>query len=116
MIENYTERAKKLSVQKEIYSLIPNKTTFIGLCGPNPIEYLEKIDYRRFVNVIFYETNLKIYNSIIEQLGSDYPSVKVYNKSINSKLGRTKAFYDLDYCRTLNDVRIHLDKISKIAD
>lgn len=112
-IDNYPERERKLQVQKQIYPNIFNKT-FIGLCGPNVIEYLEKIEYTRFKRVTLYETDKVIYNKIVKILGNKYPTVRVFNDNINKHLGRTKAFYDLDYCKSFEDIRHLMPKIAKI--
>lgn len=114
-ITDYTNRVRKLAVQAQIYSTIKRKT-FVGLCGPNVIEYLNKIDYKRFRRITLYETDILVFNKIVQKLGKKYPTVTVYNESINSHLGRTKAFYDLDYCRSLLSYRTILTKISKIEE
>lgn len=114
-ITNYTKRLKKKITQKEVYKNI-SKQTFVGLCGPNVIQYLNKIDYKRFRRITLYEENYYIYRRIVQTLGCDYPTVKILNKNINNHLGRIKAFYDLDYCKTLLDTRKFLDKISKIEE
>lgn len=115
MIENYTERQRKLSEQAKVYSKIKSKT-FVGLCGPNVIEYLNKIDYKKFKRITLYEIDIIVYKQIIQKLGKNYPTVTIYNESINKHLGRIKAFYDLDYCRTLGSVREYLPKIVKIEE
>lgn len=114
-ITNYTNRARKLAVQKEIYDNITKKT-FVGLSGPNVIQYLDKINYKRFKRVTLYEKNKRVFTRISNLLGKKYPTVKVVNKDINLYLGRTKAFYDLDYCKSFEDIRRYLPKICKIEE
>lgn len=115
MITDYTKRKRKLEVQKEIYSNITKKT-FIGLCGPNVIAYLNKINYKRFKKVILYENNTVIYSKLVKDLGDKYPNVRLVNDNINKHLGRTKAFYDLDYCKSFEDIRAFIPKIARIED
>jgi hypothetical protein len=115
MVTNYTDRKRKLEVQKEIYSTITKKT-FVGLCGPNIIEYLNKIDYKRFHKITLYEINKSLYNKLKVDLGDNYPTVKLINDSINKHLGKTKAFYDLDYCKSFEDIRAFMPKIAKIEE
>lgn len=114
-INDYSDRERKLQVQKQIFPTITKKT-FIGLCGPNVVEYLEKIEYQRFKRVTLYETNKTIYNKIVKALGKKYPKVRVFNDNINNHLGRTKAFYDLDYCKSFEDIRDLMPKIVKIEE
>lgn len=115
MITDYTKRKRKLEVQKEIYSNITRKT-FIGLCGPNVTAYLNKINYKRFKKVILYENDPAVYSKLVKDLSDKYPNVKLVFDSINKHLGRTKAFYDLDYCKSFEDIRAFIPKIARIED
>lgn len=114
-ITDYTKRKRKLEIQKNIYPNITKKT-FVGLCGPSVIAYLNKIDYKRFRRITLYENDPSVYSKIIKDLGDKYPTVTVHLDSINLHLGRTKAFYDLDYCKSFKDVRAFMPKIAKIEE
>lgn len=114
-ITDYTKRKRKLEIQKNIYPNITKKT-FVGLCGPNVIAYLNKIDYKRFRRITLYENDPLVYSKIIKDLGDKYPTVTVYLDSINLHLGRIKAFYDLDYCKSFEDIRGFIPKIARIED
>jgi len=115
MVTDYTDRVNKLRVQSQVFNTITKKT-FIGLCGPNVVEYLDKIDYKRFKRVTLYEIDVEIYNKIVKDLGNKYPTVRVFNESITKHLGRTKAFYDLDFCKSFEDIRQFMPKIAKIEE
>jgi hypothetical protein len=115
MLTSYKKRPGKIIVQRAIYSTI-TRSVFVGLCGPDILEYLDKIEYKRFKKVILYEQDTKVYLKIKKKLTSIHSNVELYNDDINNNLGKTEAFYDLDYCCNFKSIRKYMLKIAKIKE
>lgn len=114
MVTDYTKRVKKLAAQSRIFPLIKEKN-FVGLCGPNVIEYLEKIDYKRYQKVILVEYDRKVYDKI-KHLVIHIPNVRLLCDNVGNHLHYKNTFYDLDFCATIKQIRDLLPKIGKLKE
>jgi len=109
MKETYKNAFSKRLVQNKV--LKSQNKRIIGLGGPDILDYVNILRSKGFEDITIYEKDPSVYAKQLE----DKPDCKLIFGNILENL-KENAFYDLDFCASINSVEPYLHKILRIKE
>lgn len=109
--ESYKNSLNKRTVQREVYQQIKGRYKhLIGLGGPDLDDYLKFARYAGIKNAIIYEYNVDQLLIQASKNNSTLPTRVIFDDIISCPSGVENAFYDLDFCCSVNTATPHINK------
>ena len=109
--QSYKQSVNKRIVQKEVYREIKGKFKhLVGLGGPDLDEYLRLARYAGIKNAIIYEFNVDQLLIQASKNNNTLPTRVVFDDIISCPSGINDAFYDLDFCCSVQTAMPHISK------
>lgn len=110
-LKSHADVAKKRSIQQEIFSFI-RSDKIMALAGPNVDNYYKVLKQAGFKDITFFENDPFILGKQLEVSGGKYKLI--FDDIINNL--DSEAFYDLDFCCSVNSLGNKLRDINKLKE
>jgi len=112
---DYTQSINKRAVQASIYEKLKWKklTKVVGLGGPNITDYLLLLRSYKVKSAEIYEYDISKLTLQLDHYMPIIDSEIKYSDVYHAAANQPNTFYDLDFCCSINNARIHIPKFTK---
>jgi len=105
---SYKEASNKRIAREFLFSFY-NKSSIVGLAGPDINDYIKWCKSMKFDNVELWENNSQVMLQQLANIKSRLPISYNFGDIVNADNGKD-ALYDLDFCSNITSLYSHIKK------